>query len=122
MNRDEFIEHISEAINEGQEVTAALEWGTSATGHNNAMQEHIDALVAEYDRLTAWIPVSNRLPEKETFDIGEEYLCVLDWYGEPKVVPMKWIGERWYTTGKFSADYTEMVAHWRPLPEPPEVT
>jgi len=87
----------------------------------------IESLVAERDaavtELSAlkesvrWIPTSERLPEIESTEVWEMYLCKLNRYGEIKIAPLWFIGGNWYSG---SAYYDDFVVAWRPLPEAPE--
>ena len=84
---------------------------------------------AEIERLKEehrWIPVEERLPEKSTTDMGEEYLVyVAGWLGDPGFVsPMNFDVDHngkheWYTGGFSTTRLTwnHRVTHWRPLPE-----
>ena len=55
-----------------------------------------------------WIPVTERLPEK-----NGSYLVYV--YGE--VTEMNCWHGKWHRLGD---DYTKAVTHWMPLPQPPE--
>ncbi len=77
----------------------------------------------ENARLTAelaWIPVTERLPENETSDIGEEYLVLLRYPYEISIAA-SFVGGDWYTGHVgCSTRWTDKVTHWRPLPPHPD--
>lgn len=77
-------------------------------------------LLDEIERLNAerrWIPVSERLPEREDKScIGERYLVLYLNYFEDICVYAPY-DKLWFREG---VDKTEYVTHWMPLPEPPE--
>ena len=62
------------------------------------------------------------IPDIETQYLGEEYLCLIDWYGVEVVVPMKFVNNTWYflddTSGR---NQTGIVLKWRSMPEPEEI-
>lgn len=68
--------------------------------------------VAENQRKNDWIPVSERLPDK-----NGNYLCTVD-YGENGVVVTQ--RNYWDTLGGFDKGYNknDKVIAWQPLPEP----
>jgi len=78
---------------------------------------------AENARLTAeaaWIPVTERLPENETSDIGEEYIVLLRYPYEISIAA-SFVGGDWYTGHVgCSTRWTDKVTHWRPLPVHPD--
>jgi hypothetical protein len=71
---------------------------------------------------TRFIPVSEQLPEKETTEQWEMYLCKLLRYGEELVAPLSFVGGCWYSDSRMN--YSEWVVSWMPvtnflLPMPP---
>ena len=82
--------------------------------------EHVPDLLDEIDRLTAankWVSVSERLPEKDSVEVWEEYLCKLNRYGDILIAPLYFIGGGWYSGNR--SRYDEFVIEWQPLPTPP---
>jgi hypothetical protein len=75
--------------------------------------------LAKVEKATAWIPVEERLPEKETTEQWEMYLCKLDRYGEIKIAPLSFMGGSWYSESH--SRYDDFVIEWQELPQPPEV-
>lgn len=57
-----------------------------------------------------WIPVAERLPEKDG-----DYLCWLLGY----MSVLRWDGKNWWYVSIGGA-YTRYVTHWQELPEPPK--
>ena len=86
---------------------------------NTAAAELIERLTAENAALREkqrWIPVTERLPERD--------VQVLGWYKDnpfsqyrPEVVA--WNGNGWVFV--YAHRYVTNVTHWMPLPEAPEV-
>ena len=86
---------------------------------NTAAAELIERLTAENTVLREkqrWIPVTERLPERD--------VQVLGWYKDnpfsqyrPEVVA--WNGNGWVFV--YAHRYVTNVTHWMPLPEAPEV-
>ena len=73
------------------------------------IEDALNARIAELEAERRWIPVSERLPEKDGY-----YLVSDDWDG---VLSCEFLTERrvepiWEVPG---------VLYWMPLPEPPEV-
>ncbi len=91
----------------------------------SAQRAALDAVHSEYFELCKrmrWIPVEERLPEKDTLDIGDEYIVLLGYpYNRP--VAMSFINGDWWT-GYYncSTRWTDKITHWMPLPKPPEIT
>jgi hypothetical protein len=75
----------------------------------------LEARIAELDR---WIPVGERLPEKESTAPWETYLCKIDWYGTVHTAPLYYIGS-WQSQYSGGFNYDKFVTHWKYL-EPPE--
>lgn len=62
-----------------------------------------------------WIPVTERLPEKDIEVVG--------WYKDNPFSPFRygivsWNGHGWVFT--YAQRYVDDVTHWMPLPEPPK--
>ena len=92
------------------ELEAAQELSPEAT---YAIDTHAESLIAKMDALIntpspqRWIPVTERLPEKDTAVIC--YTALGQKIG--------WIGNN----GNFNFTYGKgIVTHWMPLPEPPK--
>ena len=92
-----------------------------------AWGDDITSLLDEIDRVTAenaehkWVSVSERLPEKESKDLGEQYLVIVNpMFGKPIVAAMDFIKGEWFT-GSFgcSTNWTKRVSYWQHLPTPP---
>lgn len=76
--------------------------------------------LAELQERTRWIPVEERLPEKESTECWEMYLCKLNRYGEVLIAPLWFLGGSFYNGYGVNIRYDEYVTHWMPLPELPE--
>ena len=89
----------------------------------NELQDRVAKAESELLTLreqSRWIPVSERLPEKDTTEQWEMYECKLNRYGEIKIAPLWFIGGFWCNHPyPVAVDYTEFVTHWRPLPSAP---
>lgn len=68
----------------------------------------IEELLQKTQQLHSWIPVKERLPEK-----NGSYLVYV--YGE--VTEMDCWHGKWH---RLRDDYTKAVTHWMPLPKPPK--
>ena len=85
-------------------------------------------LQAEIERLREaqrWIPVGERLPEDPTSDDDDTFICLIrgiSFYGDVYLVTkvLRFYGEKFYSIGHFSTDWTDQVVAWMPLPEPPQ--
>lgn len=69
-----------------------------------------------------WIPVTERLPEKPTYDwvLVQVKLIPEDWYGVPHVAELR--GRDWYISqldGPLEETCGVKVTHWMPLPSIP---
>jgi len=64
-----------------------------------------------------WIPVSERLPEIESTEVWEMYLCKLNRYGEIKIAALWFLGGSWYSDYSIGSHYDDFVIAWRPLPK-----
>lgn len=91
-----------------------------------AMNDILRARVDEWEAAARWIPVGDRLPEKNYNDIGDEVLAKL---GHPynRVIAVKFIrcedGEYEFFTGGYGTikvRWNKHIIAWRPLPKPPE--
>jgi hypothetical protein len=91
--------------------------------HNQYVDWTQDATIAMLESQLAaaneWIPVSERLPDKDTTEQWEMYECKLNRYGEIKIAPLWFIGGDWVPHCTSRAKYNDFVTEWRPLPEPP---
>jgi len=76
--------------------------------------------VSELEEATMWIPVDERLPEKSYSDLGDEKIVQIG-YPFNRVVPMKFIDDRWFTGSYNMTDWTKYVVRWRELPQLLEV-
>ena len=74
--------------------------------------------IRELEEQQRWIPVSKRLPEKDTTKQWEMYECLLDRHGDILVAPLWFENGLWLSQSR--TDYSDYVTHWRPLPQPPE--
>lgn len=73
-----------------------------------------DYLIANGARISPWISVKDRLPERGVF--------VAVYYGNfigELVDTFMWDGECWRNANAFIED-SENITHWMPLPEPPK--
>lgn len=104
---DELIKRLREAPNDWYDADLHYEAA-------DAIEQLICEVADEHNaRLDAeerqrWIPVTERLPEK-----NGSYLVFV--YGE--VTEMNCWHGKWHRLGD---DYTKAVTHWMPLPEPPK--
>jgi hypothetical protein len=72
--------------------------------------------IAELEDANRWISVSERLPEKDSFNIWETYLCKLNWFGEIKIAPLWFSYGGWYTGYSSTAsNYSDKVIEWKNL-------
>jgi hypothetical protein len=95
------------------------------TAHELTIQAQAAELAALREA-ARWIPVGERLPEKDYVDVGDEVLVMLD-YPYERVTSTKF---RRYDDGDFDffqggygspmVRWTKHVTHWRPLPAAPE--
>ena len=86
-------------------------------------EDALRARIAELEAATRWIPVEERLPEKNYSDIGGEVIVLLD-CPYSRVAAMKFGLDNEFYSGGFGAGavyWTRYVTHWQPLPQPPEV-
>lgn len=81
----------------------------------NALRSQLADAQAQVARLTAWTPVGERLPDKDTTEQWEMYLCKLNRYGEILVTPLSFVGGSWYSDSHIR--YDEFVTDWRELPK-----
>ena len=70
---------------------------------------------ADVAQVRRWIPVSERLPEKNKEVVG--------WYKDNPFSPFRygivsWNGHGWVFT--YAQRYVDAVTYWMPLPEPPK--
>ena len=75
-----------------------------------------DELV-EYVRAPVWIPVSERLPDKQedvlvTDDSENYFVAYITYFDDGFPV--------WFIDNGVSGNFKENVTHWMPLPSPPE--
>ena len=92
----------------------------STLGHHSGLYEvAADAMeiqqkrIAELEEQRRWIPVTERLPDKDGF-----YIVVMngDIWGEPDVWSSTACG---FYDGRWDEDGAT-ISHWMPLPEPPK--
>jgi len=107
-------------------------WGFDAAAKQIRSEIGVDVEAPNFYKLQAenarlreqlrWIPVGERLPEKNYSDIGDEVLVKLG-YPLERTAAMKFDEGVFYSGGwgSPSTDWTDKVTHWMPLPEPPEV-
>ena len=74
-----------------------------------------DAPAADVEPVRRWIPVAERLPEKNKEVVG--------WYKDNPFSPFRygivsWNGHGWVFT--YAQRYVDSVTYWMPLPEPPK--
>ena len=79
------------------------------------LQDIADAPAADVDTVLRWIPVTERLPEKNKEVVG--------WYKDNPFSPFRygivsWNGHGWVFT--YAQRYVDAVTYWMPLPEPPK--
>lgn len=76
----------------------------------NALEaiQKMDAKIAELEKVSRWIPVTERLPENDS-----HYLCAYRSYDGNYMVRIEYFMPKMI---KFPTDIT----HWRELPLPPE--
>jgi hypothetical protein len=65
-------------------------------------------------KVGGWTLVGEGLPEKETTEQWEMYLCKLYRYGQELIAPLSFIGGSWYSESH--SCYDEFVIAWKPLP------
>ena len=102
------------------EALAEIEYYNGFTGKTAAVQAVSDACVLAVAALREqenlrWIPVAERLPEKNKEVVG--------WYKDNPFSPFRygivsWNGHGWVFT--YAQRYVDAVTYWMPLPEPPE--
>ena len=78
-------------------------------------EEIADKLVTHGVTVQEWIPVTERLPEKNKEVVG--------WYKDNPFSPFRygivsWNGHGWVFT--YAQRYVDAVTYWMPLPEPPK--
>ena len=84
-------------------------------GLDRAQRAILDAPAADVATVRQWIPVAERLPEKNKEVVG--------WYKDNPFSPFRygivsWNGHGWVFT--YAQRYVDAVTYWMPLPEPPE--
>jgi hypothetical protein len=85
--------------------------------------DELKAALSALQEATRWIPVRERLPEKDSTEVWETYICLIDWFGEIKTGALWFIGGSWYSDYVAKSRYDNEVMAWRelpPLPVPPE--
>ena len=85
---------------------------------------HRYAIIIPGDNMTEWISVKDRLPEEKINEITMDYyhvICCCDFGGLPRRVDVRPYqfgrGHFWHGAGIMD----DVVTHWMPLPEPPEL-
>ena len=84
-------------------------------GLDRAQRAILDAPTADVAPVRRWIPVAERLPEKNKEVVG--------WYKDNPFSPFRygivsWNGHGWVFT--YAQRYVDAVTYWMPLPEPPK--
>ena len=84
-------------------------------GLDRAQRAILDAPAANVAPARRWIPVAERLPEKNKEVVG--------WYKDNPFSPFRygivsWNGHGWVFT--YAQRYVDAVTYWMPLPEPPK--
>ena len=84
-------------------------------GLDRAQRAILDAPAADVEPVRRWIPVAERLPEKNKEVVG--------WYKDNPFSPFRygivsWNGHGWVFT--YAQRYVDAVTYWMPLPEPPK--
>ena len=102
------------------EALAEIEYYGGFSGRTAAVQAVSDACVLAVAALREleerrWIPVAERLPEKNKEVVG--------WYKDNPFSPFRygivsWNGHGWVFT--YAQRYVDAVTYWMPLPEPPK--
>ena len=102
------------------EALAEIEYYNGFNGKEAAVQAVSDACVLAVAALREqeerrWIPVAERLPEKNKEVVG--------WYKDNPFSPFRygivsWNGHGWVFT--YAQRYVDAVTYWMPLPEPPK--
>lgn len=102
------------------EALAEIEYYNGFNGKAAAVQAVSDACVLAVAALREreerrWIPVTERLPEKNKEVVG--------WYKDNPFSPFRygivsWNGHGWVFT--YAQRYVDAVTYWMPLPEPPK--
>ena len=102
------------------EALAEIEYYNGFSGKTAAVQAVSDACVLAVAALREqeerrWIPVTERLPEKNKEVVG--------WYKDNPFSPFRygivsWNGHGWVFT--YAQRYVDAVTYWMPLPEPPK--
>ena len=102
------------------EALAEIEYYNGFNGKTAAVQAVSDACVLAVAALREqeqrrWIPVTERLPEKNKEVVG--------WYKDNPFSPFRygivsWNGHGWVFT--YAQRYVDAVTYWIPMPEPPK--
>jgi len=75
--------------------------------------------IAELEAEQRWIPVSERLPEKDSTEQYEMKLCLCDDFGELRTIPLYFIGGSWYPHYNHTyVKYDKYVRAWKDLSKP----
>ena len=91
----------------GASAKSIVDWNT------RPIEDALNARISELEAAQRWIPVSERLPERDGFYLVLENVNqVAGYYHWCKVFG-------WNTDG--GRTNIQSVTHWMPLPEPPEV-
>ena len=111
-----------------KEIESTLLLGESADAieelqeDNAALNGTVSNLIQQIEELNKprWIPVRERLPERNAVDergFAKAYLVKTDRH--VMMHTARWDGMYWILWGK-STTLTDKVTHWMPLPEPPK--
>lgn len=98
-------------------VTFVCDWDT------RPIEDALRSSITELEKERRFVPVEERLPEAESTEVWETYLCLLDRYGEELVAPMWFIGGSWYTDYQANSysRYDKFVIGWEILPDPSSI-
>lgn len=93
---------------------------------NEASEMIADHLIANGVTVQKWIPVTERLPVKESQAYEKEwaeypmYIVMIDKAFFPNALYFDWRDSKWFDFRSDGTIYEYEVTHWMPLPEPPK--
>jgi hypothetical protein len=84
------------------------------------IEDELRAEISALQAQTRWIPVSERLPEKNYADLGDDLIVYLD-HPYNRAASMKYDDGVFYSGGWGgpATNWTDHVTHWMQLPIPP---